>query len=171
MLPEEISQSAGKVEVSTFEVEKGAIRKYADAVDDPNPLYWDEEYARKSSYGSLIAPPGFFGWPAKWEKGSTFPVFSGAMLKLITGLREAGYTKVIDGAIDYEFFCPVRAGDSLTASAVIEDIAERKDGEGKAVFVIIETTYTNQNEDLVAKVRQIFVNRQPGNSSGEERSE
>lgn len=170
MLPEEITKYVGKVEVTIFEVEKGAIRRYADAVDDPNPLYWDEEYARKSGYGSLIAPPGFFGWPAKWMRGSPFPVFSEAMLKLITDLRKAGYTKIIDGAIDYEFFCPVRAGDCLSASVVIEDIAERKDGDGKAVFVITETTYTNQNSDLVARVRQIFVNRQPGNSPGEERS-
>lgn len=169
MLPEEITKSIGEVEVSIFEVEKGAIRKYADAVDDQNPLYWDEEYARKSGYGSIMAPPGFFGWPTKWGRGSTFPLFSEAMLKLITGLRDAGYTKIIDGAIDYEFFSPVLAGDTLSASAMIEDIAERKDGDGKAVFVITETTYTNQNSHLVAKVRQIFVNRQPGNFSEEEK--
>ena len=44
-----------------MEVEKGAIKKYADAVDDHNPLYWDDEYAKNSRYGSIIAPPGFFG--------------------------------------------------------------------------------------------------------------
>ena len=168
MLPEEMTKYIGKVEdVRIFEVEKGAIGRYADAIDDQNPLYRDEEYAVNSSYGSIIAPPGFFGWPTKWVKGSTFPVFSEAMLKLITGLAKAGFTKTIDGAIDYEFFCPVRAGDTLSASSVIKNITERKDRAGKAVFVITETIYTNQNSDLVVKVRQIFVNRQPINYSVE----
>ncbi len=48
-----------------LEVERGAIRKYAQAVGDPNPLYSDVEYAKKSKYGELICPLGFFGWPVK----------------------------------------------------------------------------------------------------------
>jgi len=160
MLPEEVTKSIGKAgDVIILEVEKGAIRRYADAVDDQNPLYWDEEYARNSSYGSIIAPPGFFGWPTKWARGSTFPVFSEVMVELMAGLAKAGYSQTIDGGIDYEFFCPVRAGDTLSASSVIKDITEREDKAGKVVFMITETTYTNQNSDLVAKVRQIFVNR------------
>ena len=45
-------------------VERGAIARFAEAVDDPNPLYSDLEYAQNSRYGSIIAPPGFFGWAA-----------------------------------------------------------------------------------------------------------
>jgi len=160
MLPEEVTKLISQARsVKVLEVEKGAIKKFADAIDDPNPLYGDEEYARNSRYGSLIAPPGFFGWPTKWARGSTFPIFSEVMVELIAGLAKVGYSQTIDGGIDYEFFCPIRAGDTLSASSVIKDVTERKDSAGKAVFVITETTYTNQNSDLVAKVRQIFVNR------------
>ena len=66
MLPEEITKFIGEAgDTRTLEVEKGAIRRFADAVDDPDPLYYDEEYARNSRYGSMIAPPGFFGWPTE----------------------------------------------------------------------------------------------------------
>ena len=34
-----------------------AIQKYCRSVNDLNPLYFDEEYARRSRYGGLIAPP------------------------------------------------------------------------------------------------------------------
>ena len=77
----------------------------------------------------------------------------------MAALAEAGYSQAIDGGIEYEFFSPVRAGDTLSASSVIKDITEREDRAGKVVFVIAETAYTNQNGDLVAKVRHIFVNR------------
>ena len=36
---------------------KDAIRHWADAIGDLNPLWRDEEYARKTLYGGLIAPP------------------------------------------------------------------------------------------------------------------
>ena len=56
MLPEKVRKFIGQTsDTSIFEVEKEVIRRFADAVDDPNPLYWDEEYAKKSRYGlSLI---------------------------------------------------------------------------------------------------------------------
>ena len=40
-----------------FEVEKGMILKIAQAVEDPNPLWQDQEYAQKSRYGGIVAPP------------------------------------------------------------------------------------------------------------------
>jgi len=75
----------------------------------------------------------------------------------MAALAKVGYNRVFDGGIDYEFFSPVRAEDALMASSMIKNIAERKGQEEKRVFVFTETTYTNQNGDLVAKLRQTFV--------------
>jgi len=38
-------------EPQVWEVEKGHIRRHAEAVGDPNPLWRDEAYARKTRYG------------------------------------------------------------------------------------------------------------------------
>ena len=46
-------------EPRVYEVEKGMIRRFVQAIDDPNPLWQDEEYANKSKYGGIIAPPTF----------------------------------------------------------------------------------------------------------------
>ena len=35
------------------------IRKYVNGIGDINPLYRDKEYAAKSRYGGIIAPPAF----------------------------------------------------------------------------------------------------------------
>lgn len=40
-------------------VERGAVRKYAEAIEDPNPLYINEEVAKESRYGGSIVPPTF----------------------------------------------------------------------------------------------------------------
>ena len=41
------------------EVEKGAIIKFAQAIGDHNPIYNDENAARSTKSGGLIAPPTF----------------------------------------------------------------------------------------------------------------
>jgi hypothetical protein len=73
MISEKLEKLIGKQgDVVILEIEKGAIRKFADAVDDHNPLFWDDDYARESSYGGLVAPPGFFGWPVIWTTVNPF---------------------------------------------------------------------------------------------------
>jgi len=166
MLPEEVAKFIGTGSgVTVFEVEKGAVKKFADAVDDPNPLYWDEEHAKNSRYESIIAPPGFFGWPVKMAKGSTFlraeqpEGTSEAMGNVGVALAKAGYLRSLDGGMEYEFFCPVRAGDTLAATTVIKDIRERVGQTGNLAFMIRETTYFNQNGELVAKARATSIHR------------
>ena len=39
------------------EVSKSMIRHFCEMMEDPNPLYTDEEYAKNSKYGGIIAPP------------------------------------------------------------------------------------------------------------------
>jgi acyl dehydratase len=164
MLPEEIAKSIGKVEdVRVFEVEKGAIRRFADAVDDPNPLYWDEEYAQKSKYGAIIAPPGFISSPWFSNRPTKWPKKGVASSEITAGLRpalaKAGFGRLLDGGMEYDFFKPVRSGDTMTASTIIKDIIERGGATGKMAFVITETTYTNQKGELVAKARATSINR------------
>ena len=158
MLPDEVKQFIGKsTGVRIFEVERGAIRRFADAVDDPNPLYRDDEYARNSRYGSIIAPPGFFGWPSRQPRGA--PLTSEFVAGLGEALANAGFPRVLDGGMEYEFFQPVRAGDILAASTVVKDIIGREGRSGKMAFVIMETTYVNQNGDVVAKARSTSIHR------------
>ena len=41
------------------EVEKGQIRRFAEALGDPNPLALDEAAAKAAGYTGLVAPPTF----------------------------------------------------------------------------------------------------------------
>ncbi len=161
MLPEKISRFIGQPigGVRIFEVEKGGIRKFADAVEDRNPLYWDDEFARNSPYGAIIAPPGFFGWPMKWEAGRTFPPTFETNEGPGVALDELGYSRTLDGGMEYEFYRPVRVGDRLAVITILKDIVTREGKTGKMAFLILETTYTNQNGDVVARARATHIRR------------
>ena len=137
------------------EVERGAIRRYAEAVGDPNPLYSDVEYAKNSKYGEIICPPGFFGWPAKVSTGAME-----AMAPVLEAVFKAGLFRILDAGVEYDFLLPVRAGDTLAWYIKFVDAKERTGKEGgRMVFLTMEITYINQNGDLVAKRRQTFIAR------------
>jgi acyl dehydratase len=40
-------------------IERGAVKRFAQAIGDLNPLYYDDNAARASTHGRLVAPPTF----------------------------------------------------------------------------------------------------------------
>ncbi|MDO8784703.1 MAG: MaoC family dehydratase N-terminal domain-containing protein [Syntrophales bacterium] len=153
MAIEELKKFIGRTdEPYIVELEKGAIKRYAEAIDDQNPVYHDEEYAAESRYGTIISPPGFFGWPVKSR-----PHLSGVRKELLEAIMMAGYKRLLDGGSEFDFLLPVRTGDILAASGRIADVYEREGKAGKLMFAVTETTYINQNGDRVANVRSTLV--------------
>jgi len=50
-----------------FPVEASHILMFARAVNDPNPIYSDAEYARKTEVGAILAPPTFTQSSAQFD--------------------------------------------------------------------------------------------------------
>ena len=81
----------------THEVEKGAIRKFAEALGDANPLFNDEEAARKTRYGGMIASPTFLrsmsGGRARATVQSPYPAAldGGRIGTLVIAVESARY--------------------------------------------------------------------------------
>lgn len=158
MISEEVKQFIGKADPPIVRhVERGAIKRYAEAVGNDNPLYQDDEYARRSLYGSIIAPPGFFGWPTKTPCSCTG--LADIVGELQAALARGGFPRILDGGISYDFFLPVRAGDILIASPKVTGLSEKEGKGGTMIICNFETTYTNQNGNLVAKANQTFIAR------------
>lgn len=154
MIPEEAQKFIGRVDAPYVrEVEKGAIMRYVDAVGNDNPLYRNEDYARKTRYGSLISPPGFFGWPVHTEPASE------SVIAAMAAIEKAGFPRLLDGGIVYDFVRPVRAGDKLIVYMRVKDITERQTKSGSMMVMELESNYLNENGDLVAKSVQTLIRR------------
>lgn len=54
-----IGQTFAYPESDAYEVGREMIRKFADAIDDPDPLYRDPAAARAAGYADVLAPPTF----------------------------------------------------------------------------------------------------------------
>jgi acyl dehydratase len=154
MMTDEIKAMIGTLsEPVIMEVGRVAIRRYADAVGDDNPLFHEVEDAKAAGYEDIICPPGFWGWPIKGRATiGGMSIVGGVLVK-------AGLWRILDGGVDQEFYIPIRAGDILTAYSKIADIREREGKAGKMVFTTVETTYLNQNGDTVAVNRATIIAR------------
>ena len=158
MIPDEAKQFIGRTDPPIVRhVEKGAIKRYAEAVGNDNPLYTDEEYAARSRYRSIIASPGFFGWPTKTMRSCTG--LADIVGELQAALARGGFPRILDGGISYDFFVLVRTGDILIASPKVTALSEKEGKGGSMIICNFETTYTNQNGDLVARANQTFIAR------------
>ncbi len=127
---------------SVYEIQSEPIRRWAEAIGDDNPLYHDEEYARKSRFGAMIVPPAMIG-------SYMYPVKSGGPPTKV----KSPFWRSLNGGNEYEFYQPIRAGDVLTTTDKIIDLQERqgRPGIGRMLIQVRETTLKNQHGELVAK--------------------
>ncbi len=127
------------------EVEKGAIRRFAEAIGDENPVYHDEEYARGTRHGGIIAPPSF---PVSLSVGSN----------VREGL-DIDNKKVLHGEMEFEYFRPLKAGDVITCQAQIVDYYTKEGKSGTMEFIVTETTGIDAGGKVVFKSRSTTVIR------------
>jgi len=126
----------------THLVEAGAIRRFADAIGDPNPIYRDEYIAENSSYGGIVAPPTFL---RLFRPSPAIPEFPNP------------YANVLDGGSQWEYFDKVRPGDRITVTVRLIDLYEREGSLGNMLFVVRENRFVNQANILVALDRDTEI--------------
>ena len=129
---------------TVLEVERGNIRRWAEAVGDPNPLWNDDEYARKSRYGKIVAPLTFL-----IDRGIT-PIADRI-------IATEGPPSFLNGGTEIEYFKPIEVGDTITATQRLADVKEKTGSSGKMLILLCEIDYKNQKGELVRKCRQTFI--------------
>lgn len=107
-----------------------AIQKFAEATEDHNPLYFDEEYAKKSQFGGLIAPPLIH-----------------ALLTFECTFDEddARATGVINMGQTWSYNVPARPGDTITLKRTLRDKYVRRN----RLWVHHENIFLNQKGEVI----------------------
>ena len=116
-------------------VTKDGIRHFAEGIGDTNPLWVDEEYAKKTRYGVIPAMPGYLG------------TMSGPP-------RLIGLPGVLafHAGTDLEFYKPLLLGDKIDSEREFADFDVKSSESGPTrVIEHWEARYTNQLGEMVAK--------------------
>ena len=119
-------------DIEPVTMEKEKMIAFAKEYDNI-PLHTDEEYAKSTPFGGLIAP-GVMSFMAVWANYLKVDFFGDELL--------AGRSTKM------EWFKPVYAGDVLTGKAEITNLTRRSARNG---LVELTINIHNQNGDLVIK--------------------
>ncbi len=145
------------------------VRRFIQAIMDPDPIHWNEEYAKKTRYRGVVAPPLFVthifrtpaGAPDPLEEGfKKAPDFDGLTLVRV-GIEAPPLPlkRTLNAGNEIEFFKYPRVGERVVAKGKIVDIYEREGKAGKMIFFVVEITYVNQSGEVVAKARRTLIRR------------
>src|ERR1700736_2621157 len=130
------TQAIGKrYEPTTYAVGREKIREYAAAVGETNPLHFDVEAARAAGHADVVAPPMF---AVVYAGRSVGP----AIFDPDVGLN---FAMMVHGGQEFRWGAVVVAGDEITTTATVKDIADR----GGMGFYVFESVSLNQRGETV----------------------
>jgi acyl dehydratase len=127
------------------DVEKGAIRRFADALGDPNPMYQDEAVAKAAGYPSLVAPP-------------TFAIVLASNERFRHSL-DLGTRSVLHAEQQFEYGRALVAGDHVKVTSRVADVLERPGASGPTDVIVIEDEGRDDKGELLFRSRATLILR------------
>jgi acyl dehydratase len=129
------------------EVHVNDLRRWAQGMQNPNPLHFDEEYAAGSRFERMVAPQSYA--VCTDTSHGAGPAIQG----------EIPGQHMIFGGDEWWFFGPrIEPGDRISQDRMLFDykVAETKFA-GPTMFSRGDTTYINQRGELICKQRSTSV--------------
>lgn len=126
-------------------VEKGAVKKFAEAIGDLSPIYVDEAFGKHSRFGRNIAPPTF---PVTFE------------FEAIDELKLPS-KGLIHGEQSFHYKRPLFVGEDVNCFAEVKDYYEKTGSFGKMGFLVISRSGLATDGELIfTEERVIIINEE-----------
>ena len=153
-----------------FPIEASHIMMFARSVADDNQIYYDEDYAKSTEPGKIIAPPTFAQSSAQFDPNYFLrpkvgePWFGSG--KEATGIQRessgggggGGSGGGLHAEQHFEYHRHISPGDVLTGETKPGKTWEKQGKRsGKLVFSESVTEYRDQNGELVITARGVGV--------------
>ena len=158
-----------QTEIACDPVERGAVRRYAQAIMDEDPIFW-APCENNRLYGGPVAPPLYpthlfrrpFGTPDPIQENARNPDFDGIGATAAQGLPEIEPLKgsaLLNGGTEIEFYRYARHGERVKLKSRYADIYEKATSKGPMIFVVIESEYRTGDEELLIRTRRTQIRR------------
>ena len=132
---------------SALDVERGRLKFFAKAIGETDPVYCDEEAARRAGHPDIPAPPTFL-FAAELD--------SGALMRLLAELG-IDIGRILHGEQSFSYRRLVHAGERITVRSRISDIYAKKNGALE--FIVKDSTAIDAKGETVGEMRSVIVVR------------
>ncbi len=165
----------GPYRLTRDEVTQTAIRRFCEVAEDGNPVYWDDEFAKSTRFGRVIAPPQSlfsmtFGawWTPDYIQEKTArdaaALNAGESAADQVGVHalcdELGYTINTVAGQEVEYLAPFGPGDGrLKMRSMTTGVSDEKTVRvGKGVFITSVTEYrTEVGDRLIGRSTMVLL--------------
>jgi acyl dehydratase len=117
-------------------IEYVSVRRMALAIENFDPIHYDEAAAKARGYRGVVAP-----WPLLW-----LVFFNCRDAPLVFSFGKA----TIHGQDSYEFHEPMVVGDVITVTAAVEETAVKQGKAGAMGVIVTRREFRNQLGQLCA---------------------
>ena len=133
-------------EAGPFEITYDLIQTFNRSISEDNPVFTDLSAAQAAGYANVVAPP-------------TFCTLLVRNVKLPDINLKFGSTRFHAGQ-RVQAKAPIVVGDRITASSHLKEVYPKTGRSGTMVFIVWETTFTNQRGQVVADVQESYAARE-----------
>ena len=161
--------------VDKFPVESGHVMMFARSIGDANEIYYNEDYAKSTDQGAIIAPPTFVQSSAQFDPDYFLRPKVGeewfGSAKGPTGITKKKESSSGGGGLHaeqhYVYHRQLKVGDVLTAENKPGKSWEKEGRRGgKLMFNETVTEYRDQNDELVITATGVGVRTERPATSG-----
>jgi acyl dehydratase len=146
----------GVPKVRRYDVTARDIRHFAQAIGEEDPVHFDEDYAKTTKYGASVAPPLFCQMFTFEDVPAQQLPRDGSPVELDIPIPAQ---RTVGGGSCYEIFPRVRAGDRITVKSMLLDVLAKEGRSGQLYFLVVETEFLNQKNELVARETATYIKR------------
>ena len=172
-----IGVSAERVEASLWGLEREDLRRFTQAIMDPDPRYWDEAFATTTRFGGIVTPPIYCTYLSrKTPPGADDPITRAFLANPnsdgIGGVADGGerrgalptiptdLKRIMNAGNEIELYKYPTLGDRIFSQARIADVKERVGRDSNPMLIITtETTYTDQDGEALCTLRASTIRR------------
>lgn len=129
-----------------FEITAEMIAAVNSSLGEQGSAFTSDDGAKEQGFRGMIAPPTLC---SLYVREVQLPDI---------GL-EFGRTQMHAGQ-RVQPIAPIYAGDRITASSHLKEVYAKTGRSGTMVFVVWETTFRNQDDEVVAEVQESFARRE-----------
>lgn len=158
----------GETRLSHAPLESDMLRRFVQATMDDDRLYFDEDYARSTRHGGIVAPPLYPVHAFKRLPGTPDPLAALIENPDADGSGAIGgaqglppipspYKRLLNGGNEIEFYQCLRLGEKVYSTAKYHDVKLKDGKSGKMLFVVIETELRNERQELLLINRQTLI--------------
>jgi acyl dehydratase len=157
--PESAAKVGTVVATATGEVNRRDWQRWASAVGDHNPLWFDPVFARAHGYRDVICPPLFLQYAVLGVAALSDLRPDGSSGAVSGGLAFPRAPRRMAGGESTTFHLPAYDRDEIEMVRTVESIAEKEGRSGRFVLVTWRGDYRNQARELVAEATMSMIAR------------